>query len=94
MESSERKLASELRRWVQADTPGKQTVLIRLAFSQDPEAATETLDEMGMTIQSSGPSLVVAVSNRESIIRASQLSWVVKIDFPQQLNMKSMLHKM
>lgn len=91
MESSESKLAPELRRWIWEDAPGERTVIIRLAFSQNLEEAVEALGKIGMIMQSSGPSLIVATSDRDSVMQASRLSWIVRIDLPQQLNMKSRL---
>jgi hypothetical protein len=93
MEINENKLCSELRRWIREETPGKQTVTIRLAFSQDHKEAVRSLGNIGMTIESGGPGVVVATSDGESVMKASRLSWVTKIDLPQPLNMKSKLSK-
>lgn len=93
MEINENKLCSELRRWIREETPGKRTVTIRLAFSQDHKEAVRALGNIGMIIESSGPSVIVATSDGESVMKASRLSWVTKIDLPQPLNMKSKLSK-
>ena len=83
------KLDPELQRWVREDASGKRTVMIHIAFSQDPEEAAETLGKMGMAVLSFGPSVVVATSDRGTVMRARRLSWVVRIDLPQQLDLKS-----
>lgn len=93
MEINENKICSELRRWIREEALGKRTVTIRLAFSQDYKEAVRALGKIGMTIESSGPSLIVAASDGDSVMKASRLSWVTKIDLPQPLNMKSKLIK-
>ena len=91
MEINESKLDPELRRWVQKDTSDERTVVVRLTFSQDPKGAADTLGKIGMVVQTWGPSVVVASSDCRRVMEASRLSWVAKIDLPQQLNMKSRL---
>jgi hypothetical protein len=91
MEMDEKKLNPEIRRWVRENAPGRRTVVIRLALSQDHQKASETLGKLGMVMESSGSNIIVAVSDRGPVIEASRLSWVVKIDPPQQLDMKSRL---
>lgn len=91
MEIDEGKLDPELRRWVREDGAGERTVIVRLAFSQAPEEASEALGKQGMTVQSGGPGVLVATSDRRAVRQASRLSWVVKIELPQQLDMKSRL---
>jgi hypothetical protein len=93
MEINEDKMGPELRRWIREETAGKRTIIIRLAFSQDHEEAVQTLGRMGMNIQSSGPSVIVATSDGESAAQASRFPWVTRIDPPQPLNMKSKLRK-
>jgi hypothetical protein len=89
MDMDEEKLAPEIRRWVHENVSGKRTVVIRLALSQDYQKAAETLGKLGMVMESSGSNVIVAVSDRGPVIEASRLSWVVKIDLPQRLDMKS-----
>lgn len=93
MEIRKSKLDLELRRLIREDALGERTVIIRLAFSQDPEEAVEVLGKIGMIIQSSGPSVIIATSDRESVMQASRMSWVTSIDLPQPLNMKSIFRK-
>jgi hypothetical protein len=93
MEISENKLAPELQRWIRENASGERTVTIRLAFSQDLEEAVAALSKIGMIIQSSGPSVIVATSDCGSVMQASRLSWVTRIDLPQPLNMKSKLRR-
>lgn len=92
MEISESKVDPELLRLIREDALGERTVMIRLAFSQDPEEAVEALCKIGMIIQSSGPSVIIATSDCESVMQASLMSWVTRIDLPQPLNMKSIFH--
>jgi hypothetical protein len=93
MEINENKLCPALQRWIREVTQGKRTVIIRLAFSQDHKEAAQALGKIGMIIQSNGPSVIVATSDGESIMQASCLPWVTKIDLPQPLNMKPKLQK-
>lgn len=93
MEINESKLDPELRRWARENKAGERTVIVRLGFSQGSEQAAEALVKEGMVVQSCGPGVVVASSDRGAVKQASHISWVVKIELPQQLDMKSRLHK-
>ncbi len=93
MKINEDKLAPDLLRWVRDDKAGDRTVVIRFAFSQAPDQAAEALAKVGMDMQSCGPGVVVAAADRESVKQASNIQWVIKIELPRQLNMKSRLRK-
>ena len=64
MEINESKLDPELQRWIRDDKAGERTVIVRLAFSQGSEQAAEALAKEGMVVQSCGPGVVVANSDR------------------------------
>jgi hypothetical protein len=93
MKINEGKLDPDLLRWVREDKAGERTVVIRFAFSQAPDQAAEVLGKAGMEMQSCGPGVVVATSDRESVKQASNIHWVIKIELPRQLNMKSRLRR-
>ena len=93
MRINEDKLDRDLLRWVREDKSGNRTVVIRFAFSQAPDQAAEALSKAGMEMQSSGPGVVVAIADRETIKQASNIHWVIKIELPRQLNMKSRLQQ-
>ena len=73
------------------DEPGQKesTVVITIGFSQDPDEATKTLSGLGMTVQSSSGGVIVAVASPPAIKEASMLPWVVKLDKPQRLDLKT-----
>jgi hypothetical protein len=89
MDINEGKLDPELRRWVREAKAGERTVVVRLAFSQVPEQAAEALGNEGMVVQSCGPGVVVASSDRAAVKQASHISWVTRIELPRRLDMKS-----
>ena len=92
MKINKGKLDPELQRWIQEETESERTVVVRFAFSKVSEQAAEELGEVGMEVQSHGPGVVIAASDRRSVIKASDISWVIKIELPRQLDMKSRLH--
>lgn len=91
MKLNEDKLDPAIRRWILKETEAKRTVVIRFAFSKVPDQAAEALGKAGMMVQSCGPGVVIAASERGSVIKASNMPWVIKIEPPQQLDMKSRL---
>lgn len=93
MENYERKLVPDLLRWVRQESAGQRTVIVRIAYSQDPEDAAETVGRQGMAVQSNGPGVLIASTDSESMKKVAELSWVVSIDVPKRLDMKHELGK-
>ena len=91
MKANEDKLDPELRRWIQEKNAGERTVIVRIGFSHSADSAAEALAKEGMVVQSSGPGAIIATSDREGVKQASGMSWVVRIELPQRLDMKSRL---
>ena len=89
----ERKLDPELRRWVREKAAGERTVIIRVAFSRDAGETSEALRDAGMDVQSSGPGVVVATSDRKTLREASNIPWIIKIELPKRLDPKSRFRK-
>lgn len=94
MGSYEKKIVPDLLRWLGEDSAQGRTVMIRLSYSQDPQDAAEEIGKQGMSVQSSGPGLVIASSNREAVRKVAKFSWVVSIDIPRKLDKKSLLDKL
>ena len=93
MKINEGKIDPDLLRWIREDKAGDRTVVIRFAFSQVPDQASEALAKVGVEMQSTGPGVIVATADRESVKKASNIQWVIKIEPPQQLNLKSRLFR-
>lgn len=91
MNANEGKIDPELQRWVKEGNGGQRTVVVRFGYSQEPDEAVEALSGAGMSVQSSGPGVIVAASDRKSVLRVSKIPWVIKIGLPRQLDMKSRL---
>jgi len=91
MNPDENKLDPELQRWMNTSPIDQRTVVVRVAYSQDPDEAADSLTTLGMSVSSSGKGVIVAASSSESIEQASHMPWISRIDFPQQLHMKSRL---
>jgi hypothetical protein len=93
LDIDERKLDPALRRWIREDAAGERTVIVRIAFSRDSDEAAGALCDVGMTVQSSGPGVIVATSDGRSVRAASTISWITKIELPKRLDLKSRFQK-
>ena len=80
------KLDPELQAWRLQAQPGERgSVLIRIAYSQDPGRAREALEDLGADVQSAGPGTIVAVVSVRSMGAIATLPFVVAIQSPHEL---------
>ena len=62
-----------------------------MAYSADLEDAAEALGKEGMIVQSRGSGLFVVAADSGAVDRACRMPWVIKIELPAGLDMKSRL---
>jgi len=77
------KLSAELRHWCATGAPDESRILVlKLSHNADVDLVTAQLAELGAEIVSAGPAVTVASISCESLIKASKLSGVIRIDVP------------
>ena len=91
MNEYEQKIVPELRRWIQADTGDKKTVIVRIAHSMEPDDAASAIESLGMASQTCGPSVIVASTDCDSLKQVAAIPWVHGIETPQRLGHKTTL---
>ena len=83
-------LVPALQRWLDQGVETPRTVIIRLAFSQNPDSAALALEECGLDIQSKGRGLIVATSTADALRNITTYGWVKKVDVPREQSMKGL----
>jgi hypothetical protein len=77
------KLPRSLESWCgDPSATGRRTVLVRIAFSVDPQEASSRFRELGAEVESAGKGVISAVVTPGSLARISTLPWVVAIEEP------------
>ena len=80
------RLAPQLAAWCAEAQAGEEcTAVVRPAYSTDLRGAVRELEQIGVTVQSSGPGAITVISSPAALARISRLPWVVTVEEPRLL---------
>lgn len=76
-------LSAELRDWCVTGAPDEsRTLVLKLSHKADVDQVTAQLAALGVEIVSAGPAVTVANIRCGSLVKASELSGVLRIEVP------------
>ena len=84
------KIQPQLSRWAHAATPDDvRSVIVRLAFSTDPQELLPRVQEIGVQVESVASSSLVARVTPRSLEALGKLAGVLAIEEPRTLSLSS-----
>lgn len=87
MDVNPKKVGPSLARWsIQALEDERQSVIIQIDSTADPQEATNQLEKMGAVVESAGQRVLTCIVSAGMLAPISHLPWVVSINEPRQLN--------